>query len=309
MENEITAHKAGKVEQLPISEGAAVDGRRHAGRHQMKQSSTRSSTRRRTGCGSRRSRPGSATPRSCARPPSGRSRASSRPAARASSSDRRRHPLVVGELRAAARTRRRCSSTATTTSRPRRRARGPRRRSSPRSATAASTRAARPTTRATSCRCSTSPARWPRRRAAGPRPRARRGRGGAGPDAVGDWVRADERGADCAIVFDSGHGRDRHARDHGRPARHGVARLEVRTAERDAALGRLRRRALNAFHVLHAMLAAVLPGADGRLPRGAARRRRAARAGGAASWARCRRRRQLAAAGARPADAGRGDEY
>ena len=31
MENEITAHKAGKIAELPISEGDAVTSRRHAG--------------------------------------------------------------------------------------------------------------------------------------------------------------------------------------------------------------------------------------------------------------------------------------
>ena len=74
------------------------------------------------------------------------------------------NPLVVGELRAAdARARRPSSSTATTTSRAPATCRsGARRRSSPRSATGASTRAAPPTTRATSCRCCTSPASWPR---------------------------------------------------------------------------------------------------------------------------------------------------
>ena len=35
MENEITAHKAGVIAELPISEGAAVTRRRHAGRDQV----------------------------------------------------------------------------------------------------------------------------------------------------------------------------------------------------------------------------------------------------------------------------------
>ena len=59
------------------------------------------------------------------------------------------------------RTRRRCSPTATTTSRTRARStRGLRRRSSRPSAAGASTPAAPPTTRATTCRCCTSPASW-----------------------------------------------------------------------------------------------------------------------------------------------------
>ena len=45
MENEITAHKAGKIAELPISEGDAVDRRRHAGGDQRwLSSSTRPST-------------------------------------------------------------------------------------------------------------------------------------------------------------------------------------------------------------------------------------------------------------------------
>jgi acetylornithine deacetylase/succinyl-diaminopimelate desuccinylase-like protein len=88
----------------------------------------------------------------------------------------------------------------------------------------------------------------------------------AGSDDVGAWVLADERGADCAIVFDSG------MLEEGIPAltvaTRGIvfAELEVRTGERAAHSGLYGGAALNAFHALHASLAAVLPGADGRLP-------------------------------------------
>jgi acetylornithine deacetylase/succinyl-diaminopimelate desuccinylase-like protein len=87
-----------------------------------------------------------------------------------------------------------------------------------------------------------------------------------GSDDVGDWVAADERGADCAIVFDAG------MLDPDTPAltvgTRGVvfAHLELRTGERPAHSGLYGGAALNAFHALHAALSAVLPGADGRLP-------------------------------------------
>jgi acetylornithine deacetylase/succinyl-diaminopimelate desuccinylase-like protein len=79
------------------------------------------------------------------------------------------------------------------------------------------------------------------------------------------WVAEDERGADCAIVFDGG------MIDEGHPALHlavrGVvmAHLRVRTAERDLHSGVYGGVALNAAHALHQMLAHVLPGPDGRL--------------------------------------------
>jgi len=80
-----------------------------------------------------------------------------------------------------------------------------------------------------------------------------------------DWLAADPGGADCAIVFDSGMA------DPRTPAltlglRGTVhARLRVRTAMRDLHSGLYGGSVLNAVHALHAMLTAVLPGADGRL--------------------------------------------
>jgi acetylornithine deacetylase/succinyl-diaminopimelate desuccinylase-like protein len=87
-----------------------------------------------------------------------------------------------------------------------------------------------------------------------------------GSDAVGDWVLADERGADCAVVFDVG------MLDADTPAltvgTRGIvfARLDVRTGERPAHSGLYGGAALNAFHVLQKILGAVLPGPRGRLP-------------------------------------------
>ena len=87
----------------------------------------------------------------------------------------------------------------------------------------------------------------------------------AGSRAVGSWVAADERGADGAIVFDSG------MVDERTPALtlglRGMVMfgLEVRTARRDLHSGVFGGSVLNALHVLHAILGAVLPGPDGRL--------------------------------------------
>jgi acetylornithine deacetylase/succinyl-diaminopimelate desuccinylase-like protein len=83
---------------------------------------------------------------------------------------------------------------------------------------------------------------------------------------VNDWVAADERGADCVIVFDTG------MLDADTPAltvgTRGMvfAHLDVRTGERTVHSGLYGGAALNAFHVLHRILGAVLPGPDGRLP-------------------------------------------
>jgi acetylornithine deacetylase/succinyl-diaminopimelate desuccinylase-like protein len=86
-----------------------------------------------------------------------------------------------------------------------------------------------------------------------------------GSDDVNAWVEADERGADCVIVFDVG------MLDSDTPAltvgTRGIvfANLEVRAGERIAHSGLYGGAALNAFHALHTILAAVLP-RGGRLP-------------------------------------------
>jgi acetylornithine deacetylase/succinyl-diaminopimelate desuccinylase-like protein len=87
----------------------------------------------------------------------------------------------------------------------------------------------------------------------------------AGGQAVAEWVRADDRGADCAIVFDSG------MVDETIPAitvgLRGIVQLSltVRTAERDLHSGVYGASVLNSLHALHAMLGAVMPGPEGRL--------------------------------------------
>ncbi len=131
-----------------------------------------------------------------------------------------------------------------------------------------------------------------------------------GGTAVAEWVRADERGADCAIVFDSG------MVDERTPAitigLRGLVmlHLRVRTADRDLHSGVYGGSALNALHALHLMLAAVVPGADGRLRdellAGAAPPAPAERE----SWTRLPPGDEvLAAAGARAAYPGAGAEY
>jgi acetylornithine deacetylase/succinyl-diaminopimelate desuccinylase-like protein len=132
----------------------------------------------------------------------------------------------------------------------------------------------------------------------------------AGGESVADWVRTDERGADCAIVFDSG------MVDERTPALtiglRGIVKLdvEVRTAQRDLHSGVYGGSVLNALHALHAVLDPVLPGPDGRL-------REELRAGveppseaELASWARLPPGDEvLAAAGGRLVHPGAGAEY
>jgi acetylornithine deacetylase/succinyl-diaminopimelate desuccinylase-like protein len=86
-----------------------------------------------------------------------------------------------------------------------------------------------------------------------------------GSDDVGEWVRQDARGADAVIVFDSGMvDADTAALT---LATRGMvfAHVEVRTGAQTAHSGMYGGAALNAFHALHAALAAVLP-RNGRLP-------------------------------------------
>jgi acetylornithine deacetylase/succinyl-diaminopimelate desuccinylase-like protein len=80
-----------------------------------------------------------------------------------------------------------------------------------------------------------------------------------------EWLEADERGADCAIVFDSG------MEDEDTPALtigvRGIMQLaiDVRTAPRNLHSGMYGGGALNASHALIAALAPLMPNADGLL--------------------------------------------
>ncbi len=83
--------------------------------------------------------------------------------------------------------------------------------------------------------------------------------------AVSSWIAADERGADCAVVFDAGPA------DARTPAITVALRgivmveVEVRTAPRHLHSGSYGGSVLNSLHVLHAMLSEVVPGPDGLL--------------------------------------------
>ena len=86
-----------------------------------------------------------------------------------------------------------------------------------------------------------------------------------GGQSVSRWLHADERGADAAIVFDSG------SEDPEVPAvtvgLRGIIQVHVtvRAGERDLHSGLYGGAVLNATHALHHMLATVVPGPDGRV--------------------------------------------
>jgi acetylornithine deacetylase/succinyl-diaminopimelate desuccinylase-like protein len=87
-----------------------------------------------------------------------------------------------------------------------------------------------------------------------------------GGRSVIDWLEADERGADVAIVLDGGMvSRDVPAFTVGL---RGICyfHVTVRTGDRDLHSGMYGGAALNALHALVQALSAVLPGPDGRLP-------------------------------------------
>src|SRR4051794_21322459 len=132
----------------------------------------------------------------------------------------------------------------------------------------------------------------------------------AGGESISAWLAADERGADAAIVYDSGMvAPDRPAITVGLRGVH-LLTFDVRAAQRDLHSGLYGGSALNALHALHQGLAAVIPGPDGRV-------RDELRAGIApptdeerASWAGLPSGDDtLAAVGARPAYPGAGAEY
>ena len=87
----------------------------------------------------------------------------------------------------------------------------------------------------------------------------------AGGESIAAWLAADDRGADAAIVYDSGMvSPDLPAITVGL---RGVVLLtfDVRAAARDLHSGMFGGSALNSLHALHAALANVLPGPDGRV--------------------------------------------
>ncbi|WP_411276986.1 M20/M25/M40 family metallo-hydrolase [Gaiella sp.] len=130
-----------------------------------------------------------------------------------------------------------------------------------------------------------------------------------GGHSIVDWVAADERGADAAIVFDSG------MIERGVPAFNVAVRglcyfhVTVRTGTRDLHSGMYGGASLNAMHALMQTLSAVLP-RDGRVPEelrvGVVPPSDAEVAGWAALPA---GRAEIAAAGSVPADPGAADEF
>jgi acetylornithine deacetylase/succinyl-diaminopimelate desuccinylase-like protein len=128
-------------------------------------------------------------------------------------------------------------------------------------------------------------------------------------DTAERWMAADERGADAAIVFDAG------MVDADTPAltvgTRGMvwADLVVTTGERPAHSGEFGGAALNAIHVLHRILAAVLPDERGRPPEALRAGLQPPSQAELDSWAALPHGGQLLAeAGAQPLDDRAGDE-
>jgi acetylornithine deacetylase/succinyl-diaminopimelate desuccinylase-like protein len=87
----------------------------------------------------------------------------------------------------------------------------------------------------------------------------------AGGESISQWLKDDPRGADAAIVYDSGMvSPDLPAITVGLRGVYLVT-FDVRAAERDLHSGMYGGSALNALHALHRGLAAVIPDADGRV--------------------------------------------
>ena len=130
-----------------------------------------------------------------------------------------------------------------------------------------------------------------------------------GGHSIVDWIAADERGADAAIVFDSG------MVERGVPGFNIAVRglcyfhVKVRTGTRDLHSGMYGGASLNAMHALMQTLSAVLP-RDGRLP-GALRAGIVAPADAELEGWRALPSgpAEITAAGSRPADSAAGDEF
>jgi acetylornithine deacetylase/succinyl-diaminopimelate desuccinylase-like protein len=131
-----------------------------------------------------------------------------------------------------------------------------------------------------------------------------------GGESVAKWVQRDERGADAAIVFDSG------MEDERTPAitvgLRGIVhtQLTVRTGARDIHQGLYGGAALNALNALHRIVAAVLPDEHGRVREELAAGVLAPAEVERASWERLTPGvRMLEEAGARPLAPGAGEEF
>jgi acetylornithine deacetylase/succinyl-diaminopimelate desuccinylase-like protein len=87
----------------------------------------------------------------------------------------------------------------------------------------------------------------------------------AGSLHVNEWILADERGADCAVIFDSLMADERTPAITASCRGMVVAAVDVTTGSRDLHSGLYGGPGLNAAHALSRMLENVLPGEDGRL--------------------------------------------
>ncbi len=87
-----------------------------------------------------------------------------------------------------------------------------------------------------------------------------------GGHSIVDYLEQDERGADAAIVFDSGYLKLGVPSFDVAVRGMGYFHVKVRTGERDLHSGLFGGAALNAMHALMAVLQSVLAGPDGRLP-------------------------------------------
>src|SRR5262249_7284070 len=124
-----------------------------------------------------------------------------------------------------------------------------------------------------------------------------------GGHSIVDWIRADDRGADAALIFDSGYVRP------GVPGFNLAVRglcyfhVKVRTGARDLHSGMYGGPSLNAMHALMQALGGVLP-RDGRVPEPLRVGIVAPTEDELAAWAELPAGPdELAAAGSRPADA------
>ncbi len=130
-----------------------------------------------------------------------------------------------------------------------------------------------------------------------------------GGHAIVDWIVQDERGADAAVVFDSG------MVEKGVPAFDIAVRglcyfhVKVRVGERDLHSGMYGGASLNAMHALMQILAAVLPH-NGRLPEPLRDGIVSPSAEELSAWSALPAGSdEIAAAGSRPADAAAADEF
>ncbi len=130
-----------------------------------------------------------------------------------------------------------------------------------------------------------------------------------GGHSIVDWIAADERGADAAIVFDSGMV-ERDVPGFNIAVR-GVCyfHVKVRTGSRDLHSGMYGGASLNALHALMQTLSGVLP-RDGRLPEPLRAGIVSPSASELEGWEQLPAGdAEIAAAGSRPADAAAGEEF